>query len=130
MMMVTTSLVTTLLARAWPATHAHLAVATLQVSEPAAWGLLLGIGYSIGELPNSFLKRQLDIAPGTLASGARGVFFWLVDQLDSVAGVVCALSLAWRPDALLIACLVGLALLLHPLVAALMLVLGLKERIG
>ena len=31
---------------------------------PLLWGLLLGTGYILGELPNSFAKRQLGISPG------------------------------------------------------------------
>jgi hypothetical protein len=55
------------------------------------WG---GLGFMLGELPNSFVKRQLDIAPGVPPSGvvARGVSFF-VDQADSVLGALLALSL-------------------------------------
>jgi CDP-diglyceride synthetase len=129
-MMVTTAVATALLARAGGGMHPRLAVAALQVAHPWAWGLLLGIGYFIGELPNSFFKRQLGIAPGAIASGASGAVFWVTDQLDSVAGVLLALSTVWRPDVAVVVCIVGLALLLHPLVAALMVMLGLKDRIG
>ena len=129
-MMVMTPLVTALLAQACDATQTRLAVAALQVGHPWAWGLLLGTGYCIGELPNSFLKRQLGIAPGAIAGGLRGAIFWVTDQLDSVAGVLVALSSAWRPDLAVVACIVALALLLHPLVAALMVMLRLKDRIG
>ena len=34
----------------------------------ALLGLAIGIGYSVAELPNSFIKRQLSIAPGANAS--------------------------------------------------------------
>ena len=59
-----------------------------------------------------------------------GPWFWVTDQLDSVAGVLVALSSAWRPNLAVVACIVALALLLHPLVAALMVMLRLKDRIG
>ena len=52
-------------------------------------GLLLGLGYSLFELPNSFLKRRLDIQPGKSISGACKAFFVFLDQADSVFG--CAL---------------------------------------
>jgi len=129
-MLVTSALMTVLLAQVFAGTQAHLSVAALQMDYPWAWGLLLGTGYCIGEFPNSFLKRQLGIAPGAIASGLRGAFFWVTDQLDSVAGVLLALSMAWRLDASVVACVVALALLLHPLVAALMVMLRLKDRIG
>ena len=46
---------------------------------------LFGLGYALGELPNSFLKRQMDIAPGKTGAGVLGAFFLLLDQADSVA---------------------------------------------
>ena len=46
---------------------------------------LFGLGYALGELPNSFLKRQIDIAPGKAGAGLLGAFFLLLDQADSVA---------------------------------------------
>ena len=50
-------------------------------------GVLLGLGYSLFELPNSFLKRRLDITPGKSVSGFWKVFFVFLDQADSVFGV-------------------------------------------
>lgn len=50
-------------------------------------GILLGLGYSLFELPNSFLKRRLDISQSKQISGARKVFFVFLDQADSVFGV-------------------------------------------
>ncbi len=53
---------------------------------------LLGLGYALGELPNSFLKRQIDIAPGKAGAGLLGAFFLLLDQSDSV---VACLLVGW-----------------------------------
>lgn len=51
-------------------------------------GLALGLGYVLAELPNSYVKRRLNIAPGERAK--RNAFvFSLVDQADSAVG--CAL---------------------------------------
>ena len=52
-------------------------------------GFLLGLGYALFELPNSFLKRRLDITPGKTISGGRKIFFVFLDQADSIFG--CAL---------------------------------------
>lgn len=55
-------------------------------------GLLLGLGYSLFELPNSFLKRRLNIEPGKPTEGIQKYFFIFLDQADSVFGcclVVC-----------------------------------------
>ena len=47
--------------------------------------LVLGFGYVLGELPNSFLKRRIGIASGKTEGGLRGRLFLLLDQADSVA---------------------------------------------
>ena len=54
-------------------------------------GMLMGAGFVLGELPNSFLKRQLGVAPG--AHG--GAWYAVFDQLDSVIGALLLLSLVW-----------------------------------
>jgi hypothetical protein len=97
---------------------------------PLRWGVLLGAGYVIGELPNSLLKRQLDVAPGARATGGLGPVFWLVDQLDSWLGVVVAMTMAWTPPFGVVAGLAILTLVMHPCMAGLMVVLGLKRRVG
>jgi hypothetical protein len=46
----------------------HLPQGFAQLAEPgsaATFGLLMGFGYSLGELPNSFVKRRLKIPPGS-----------------------------------------------------------------
>lgn len=55
-------------------------------------GILLGLGYALSELPNSFLKRRLDIEPGKTISGFKKIFFIFLDQADSVFG--CTLVVA------------------------------------
>ena len=52
-------------------------------------GVLLGLAYSLFELPNSFLKRRLGITPGKTLQGFYKVFFVFLDQADSIFG--CAL---------------------------------------
>src|SRR5205085_3089626 len=60
----------------------------------ALLGLWAGAGFMAGELPNSFIKRQLDIAPGAAAQGGIArPFFFIVDRLDSITGMLLALSL-------------------------------------
>ena len=50
-------------------------------------GFLLGLAYALFELPNSIMKRRLDIEPGKTIEGAKKVFFIIFDQADSVFGV-------------------------------------------
>ncbi len=68
-------------------------------------GFLLGLAYALFELPNSFLKRRLDISPGKPARGLLKIFFILLDQADSIIGCVLVLALFYPlslPEALLI----------------------------
>lgn len=100
------------------------------VDHPTAWGALLGLGYILGELPNSFLKRQLDIAPGAMGRGAQGRAFWVVDQLDSLAGILLCVLPVWQPPLAVVAASVFVMLVLHPLSAWVMVLAGLKDRVG
>lgn len=60
----------------------------------AFWGLL-GVVYMLGELPNSFMKRRLNIAPGeTPRKTVPRRLMYVIDQTDSVACV--ALFVMWR----------------------------------
>jgi len=71
---------------------------------PWQYGLLgtwAGLGFMLGELPNSFVKRQLDVPPGRAPrGGAAAALSFVVDRLDSIAGMLAAVSLAvptpWR----------------------------------
>lgn len=57
-------------------------------------GLLLGFAWAIFELPNSFIKRRLDISPGNTSSNLLyKVLFIFLDQADSIFGVVLVLTL-------------------------------------
>ena len=52
-------------------------------------GALSGLAYALFELPNSFIKRRLDITPGKNdVKGFKKVFFIFFDQADSVFGCV------------------------------------------
>jgi hypothetical protein len=104
--------------------------APFEQMHPLAWGALAGAGYVAGELPNSFVKRRRGIAPGAAASGRATVFFWIVDQIDSVAGVLVFLYPVWRPSGAVVLALLAVTLLFHPIVALIMYCLGLKTRIG
>ncbi len=61
----------------------------------AVLGLLAGLGFMIGELPNSFLKRQLGIQPGEAArSWPAKPLFLALDRIDSIVGALLVISLA------------------------------------
>jgi CDP-archaeol synthase len=64
---------------------------------PPAWivGALCGAAYVLAELPNSFVKRRLGVAPGVSARRLR-VAQYAVDQLDSVIGCAVAIRMLYR----------------------------------
>ena len=95
----------------------------------AALGAIAGFGFMAGELPNSFIKRQLDIAPGSapLQRFAMVIQF-MADRLDSGIGMLAALSLAvpvpWQTWAVVL--IAGPAI--HWSFSVVMFRLGLKAR--
>jgi CDP-diglyceride synthetase len=99
-------------------------------AHPLAWGLMLGTGYIVGELPNSFAKRQLGIAPGASGQGPEGRVFWVVDQIDSLIGILIAISPVWQPSLALLVAIVAIMLVAHPVSAWIMMQFGLKDRVG
>src|SRR5262249_16428962 len=48
----------------------------------AAVGLAVGVAAMLSELPNSFIKRRFEIAPGTTAKGWKRLIFYVYDQID------------------------------------------------
>ena len=60
----------------------------------AAMGAWAGFGYMAGELPNSFIKRQLDVDAGSAARGRVAAFvFFVLDRVDSMIGMMALTSL-------------------------------------
>jgi hypothetical protein len=65
----------------------------LSPSAFAVLGLCAGLGFMIGELPNSFLKRQLDIPPGNAPQRTFAkVLSFIIDRFDSIIGMLLAVS--------------------------------------
>jgi hypothetical protein len=78
----------------WPWYWHHLPD-EIEDAGPWLYGFLLGLGVVIGELPNSFIKRRLDIAPGTQMRGRAGVLISIYDQADFVPAVWILLLPIW-----------------------------------
>ena len=57
------------------------------------FGFFIGFAYMIFELPNSFIKRRLNIKPGQHGKGFIGKLFFVIDQFDSMIGVMLVLYL-------------------------------------
>jgi hypothetical protein len=83
-------LAATLLLSLWDWWWAELP-AGIRDAGPVVYGLLLGAGVVVGELPNSFLKRQLDVPPGE----QRNLLLTLFDQADFVLVVWVFLLPLW-----------------------------------
>lgn len=71
----------------------------LRDAPPAAYGALLGAGVVLGELPNSFVKRRLGIAPGDRRSSVLGAAIAVYDQADFVPMSALTLRPLWRMTA-------------------------------
>lgn len=62
---------------------------------PFTLGILVGLAYAAAELPNSFIKRRLGIAPGKRPP-RNAAWFALADQADSAIACALAYGLALR----------------------------------
>ncbi len=105
-------------------------VSIVQAERPFLWGAALGAGYLLGELPNSFLKRRLDIAPGDAAHGNTRAIFWILDQIDSLLGVLAVALLFGSLPIAIVEWLLVITLVIHPFAAWVMKTMGLKRRVG
>jgi CDP-diglyceride synthetase len=94
------------------------------------FGALWGLAYVLAELPNSFVKRRMDIPPGKNASGIKGFFFLVLDQADSVIGCVLVLSLFGRITWLDAIVLLGLGSAAHYLTNLALYAVRLKKQAG
>ena len=92
-------------------------------------GILLGLGMAVGELPNSFLKRQMDVAPGNKKGGPWGIIFFLLDQVDLAIGIWVFLFLLMRPSWLLVAWSLLLTIVLHVVISSVGYLLGMRDTV-
>ena len=83
---------------------------------PFLAGILLGLGYSLGELPNSFIKRMFGLKESSLINGPARILQHIFDQTDSVIGALLAFLLVYTPSMLLITVLFFTGTLLHIIV--------------
>jgi CDP-archaeol synthase len=100
-----------------------------QSAKVNAWaaGAVCGLTYCIAELPNSFVKRRLGIAPGSHAI-RRGRIQYLVDQADSVAGCMIPLRLLYGSGAGELFTAFALGMTIHIGIDQLIYAIGVKSR--
>ena len=96
-----------------------------------ALGSLAGLGFMAGELPNSFVKRQLGIPPGRgITNPTYRSLLFVMDHLDSIAGMLLALSLAVTVPLWTCAYVAGAGIFIHFFFSALLFAFGVKERVA
>jgi len=91
-------------------------------------GAALGLAYVAAELPNSFVKRRLDIHPGQLCASNRVRLLQLiVDQADSVLGCIVVLAFTTAYSLLDLMALAVIAVSVHFSMNILLYAAGLKR---
>lgn len=111
------------------ATARGVAVWPLDAVSYGVLGLAAGLGFMLGELPNSFLKRRLGVAPGATApSGALRSALLVTDRVDSILGLLVTVSLLVPTPWVIWVLLLGPGALLHLLFSALLHLRGVKAR--
>jgi hypothetical protein len=65
------------------------------ILEPFWTGLIIGLGYAIAELPNSFIKRRLNMPIGQRVQNKFSLIFLIFDQTDSVIGAILAMLIIY-----------------------------------
>ena len=91
-------------------------------------GFLLGLGYSLFELPNSFLKRRFNIVEGKNPEGLKKYIFIFLDQADSVFGCCLVVWLFYNLGIKLYLLYVLLGAVTHILVNMLLYFLHLRKN--
>ena len=100
--------------------HAWPPLASLELVNYAAlpgwWlGALAGAAAELAELPNSFVKRRLGIAPSGTQRGPLSFVFYVWDQIDLLLGFWIALAWWVPPAPLRVISSLAIALSIHPL---------------
>ena len=104
-----------------------LALVDYARTDAALLGVAMGAGAMLGELPNSFTKRWLGIAPGKTTKGPRSILFYLWDQLDLLVGAWPAISYWVELDARVVVASFAIAIVAHPAISLVGFLLGARK---
>jgi hypothetical protein len=96
---------------------------------PLLFGLLFGLAAILSELPNSFLKRQLDISSGNAGKGFWLPVFYIIDQIDILVGIWLVLSLVITVTAKQVIISVVLVFVIHQIITTIGYFLGMRHTI-
>jgi hypothetical protein len=101
----------------------------LSVPGYALLGACAGVGFMAGELPNSFIKRQLDVRPGDRAQHPLSAAVqFLIDRIDSGVGMLIAVSVVAPTPAMAWLLVLVIGPTFHWGFSVAMFYLGLKPR--
>ena len=101
----------------------------LSIAGYAKLGACAGFGFMAGELPNSFVKRQLGIRPGECPRGRLAAAAqFLADRIDSGLGMLLAVSAIVATPAMTWLLVLSVGPSIHWAFSVLMFHLGLKAR--
>jgi hypothetical protein len=95
--------------------------------DAVAFGAAMGAGSMLGELPNSFAKRQLGIAPGATTRGVPAAVFYVWDQVDLLTTAWPCIAFWVRPSLAVVVASFVLALVLHPSVSLIGYLIGARK---
>ncbi|MFD2672140.1 CDP-archaeol synthase [Marinicrinis sediminis] len=114
----------------WDWLNRHSLLPWDEFSPGSEWlyGMLWGFAYVLFELPNSFIKRRIDIAPGQNDRGLKGLFFTMMDQVDSVIGCILATYVFYHPSIMEVVLFLVIGSLIHYVVNVLLYVMKLKNQ--
>src|SRR5262245_31565440 len=92
-----------------------------------ALGLAVGVAAMLSELPNSFIKRRFEIAPGTAAKGWKAVIFYVYDQIDFLLGAWLVLAVVVPVTIGRVLLSSGLLLVAHQIMSSVGYALGMRR---
>jgi hypothetical protein len=92
-----------------------------------ALGLAVGVAAMLSELPNSFIKRRFEIAPGTAAKGWKALIFYVYDQIDFLLGAWLVLAVVVPVTIGRVLLSSGLLLVAHQLMSSVGYALGMRR---
>lgn len=104
----------------------QLLVSVLGV-HPILLGVALGLGYVLPELPNSYIKRRMNIKPGERAQKYTFAFS-LLDQADSAIGCSIVYWLLLQVSVEVLVCMILLGPLVHLLANVSLYTFGLRKQ--
>ncbi|MBI2606135.1 MAG: CDP-archaeol synthase [Deltaproteobacteria bacterium] len=126
-LMVAFTIVGVLIAQALEPLFGGGLLVSLRQESALVLGSLLGLAYAAAELPNSYLKRRLGVAPGELPKRGR-ILFLITDQADSALGCVLAYAATLSVPARVLAILLLFGPVVHLAANSGLYLLGLRKR--